>query len=297
MTMFAAGSFARHEASEYSDIDMFFIYDGMREDLDEPRTNELRLFGSLIEAIDTLSFPKFSNDCQFLEVLSAPKIAAELGGPEDDHSNNFTTRMLLLLESKPLFGNDTYDRVVSQLIEAYYRDYRDHQASFEPIFLVNDIARFWKTLLLNYERKRNPEAPLEGAQKTKQKVRNFKLKYSRMTTCFATIAALGSYGAPVHREQVVELVKLTPRERLELVAANLPSTEATIAEVLTEYAWFLEQTALPQEQLYIQFEDKTRLRDLFDRANRYGDFVYSVLAEIDRSSPTGPGRFLRYLVI
>jgi len=65
LTIFGAGSYARLEASEYSDIDMFFLSTGDREDVAEPRTNSLRLFGKVIEIADAMSFPKFSNDSQY----------------------------------------------------------------------------------------------------------------------------------------------------------------------------------------------------------------------------------------
>jgi len=45
----------------------------------------------------------FSNDGEFLRILYLEDMLEQLGGREDDYLNYFTARMLLLLESKPLY--------------------------------------------------------------------------------------------------------------------------------------------------------------------------------------------------
>lgn len=295
LTIFSAGSYARLEASEYSDIDMFFLYDGRRTDRHEPRTEDLRLFGALIEMVEQMGFPKFSNDCQYLTTLSGDEILEHLGSAQDDHLNLFTVRMLMLLESKCLYGEEAYAGILKKIIGSYYRDYPDHQGSFEPRFLLNDIGRFWKTLLLNYEHKRNQDRP--GTDRTKQKVRNFKLKFSRMTTCFATIAALGSQSSPVQEGDVFNLIQLTPRERLQEVKVLRSDTTDAVDAVLEDYAWFLEQTGLSEPALYGRFEDKTIRTEMFNRANQYGNKMYELLATIERGASNDQPKFLRYLVI
>src|SRR5207302_2585843 len=97
LTIFGVGSYARLEAGPYSDIDLFFLSLGDKNALPEPRTKSLRLFGRLIEIADNMSFPKFSNDCQYLVILHTADITSYLGSPADDHENYFTARMLLLL--------------------------------------------------------------------------------------------------------------------------------------------------------------------------------------------------------
>ena len=48
LTIVAAGSYGRLEASDHSDIDVFFFLHGDGEALKEPRTQALRLFGRLV---------------------------------------------------------------------------------------------------------------------------------------------------------------------------------------------------------------------------------------------------------
>lgn len=297
LTIFGAGSYARHEASQYSDIDMFFLSDGDKGDVPEPRTNSLRLFGKVIEIVDTMSFPKFSNDCEYLVLLHTNDILSNLGSPRDDHENYFTARMLLLLESKCLYGHDVFEDITHKIIKSYFKDFPDHKHTFQPMFLLNDICRFWKTLLLNYENKRSvPQGAEEFEErKTRQKVRNFKLKFSRMTTCFASIAALGSHAAPVKETQVLELTKLTPRERLDSIPLRVPEAKDAVSEVLGKYGWFLEMTGLPTAELEERFSDKQKRTEMFQEANAYGDSMFRLLRVIDEAHPNL--RLLRNLVI
>jgi predicted nucleotidyltransferase len=300
LTVFGAGSYARLEASQYSDIDMFFLSSAKKDEDLSPRTNSLRMFGKVIDVIDLMKFPKFSNDCEYLVVLRAEEILSNLGSRTDDHENYFTARMLLLLESHCLYGEETYKAVTAAIVKSYFIDFPDHQQTFQPVFLLNDICRFWKTLLLNYENKRS--VPLHGLdahaaqiRKTKQKVRNFKLKYSRMTTCYASVAALGSHIAPVNEEHVIQLTSLTPRQRLEFVAERLPQVKGEVNEVLDRYEWFLEMTGLPTPELEAQFSDKQKRTEMFKRANDYGDTMFKLIQAIDATDDRL--RLVRLLVI
>ena len=295
LTIFGAGSYARQEASPYSDLDLFFLCNEERETLTKPRTSELRLFAELITIADAMTFPEFSNDCEYLKMLHSPQILKHMGSSTDDYENYFTVRMLLLLESRCLFGNILYDQITQEIIDSYYKDYPDHEETFQPIFLLNDICRFWKTLLMNYEHKRIGEA-IDEVIKTKQKVRNFKLKFSRMTTCFATVASICSYRVPITQEQVIEQTHLTPRERLEGIPARMPEAEEAVQTVLDEYAFFLDKTGLPTEKLESHFSDKQKRTEMFQIANTYGDSVYKLLQVLD-TCQNGNFKFLRYLVI
>jgi len=295
LTVFGAGSYARLEASKYSDIDMFFMIDTPKEEIPDYRTRSLRLWGKLIDIIGLMDFPSFSNDCEYLQILHTPELVEKLGGRLDDHENFFTTRMLLLLESKCLYGEEVFDTAVRQIISSYFKDYPDHKETFQPMFLMNDICRFWKTLLLNYENKRSTRLLHDQKLKTKQKVRNFKLKYSRMTTCFATAAALGSHRAPVTEEQVFALTKLTPRERLQSVVERIPEVSTHIDEVLDRYVEFLELTGLPTASLEAKFSDKQKRSEMFARAKEYGDAMFRLIDAIDAADDRL--RLLRTLVI
>lgn len=305
LTIFAAGSYARLEASEYSDIDMFFLSSSEGDKDEFPRTNSLRMFGKMIDVIRELDFPRFSNDCQYLEIIDDGDMCENLGSPTDDHQNFFTVRLLLLLESHCLYGEEHFEKITRKIIDSYFNDYPDHSDGFKPIFLLNDIGRYWKTILLNYENKRKIKLKNSGDEaenktekekaKIKQKVKNFKVKFSRMTICFASIAAIGSLKAPVSQEQVIEIIKLTPRDRLKRISVNIPSLSEQVQAILDKYDWFLEMTGLTTDELEKQFSDKEKRTEMFRRANEYGDVMYELIRSIDAQDKEL--RLLRYLVI
>lgn len=299
LTIFSAGSFSRMEASQYSDIDMFFVTkrgEGGEGD-DAPRTNSMRIFGRMIELVEVMGLPQFSNDCEYLQILTAEDIILHLGSRTDDHENYFTARMLMLLEGHCLYGEAAFEEILLTIVESYFKDYPKHQEAFQPVFLLNDISRYWKTMLLNYENRRGYKkgsADDEG-KKTKQRVKNFKLKFSRMTTCFASIAAIGSHDRSVSANDVVQMVKMTPRARLEDVARRLPDVAENVEKVLKEYSWFIEKTGLPTKDLENEFRNEESRSSMFNRANSYGDEMYSLLQAIDLAQPQA--KLLRFLVI
>lgn len=291
LSIFTVGSYGRLEASGHSDIDLFFIYE-KESPKETRRTNELKLFGRLIDIVEGMGFPDLSNDAQYLESHVIEEVLENLGSPSDDARNYFTMRMLLLLESRCIYGHDSYSRVITEIVDSYYRDYPSHENSFRPWFLLNDIMRFWKTLLLNYEHRRN--RPTDNPNDPKPRVRNFKLKFSRATTCFATICAIGSSPAPVTVDDIRHLVSITPRERLARVAENMPGTKSQVELILDDYAWFLSQTALPTEDLEKLFMNADSKREMFKRADDYARKLYDLLTAIDAETD---GQLLRALVL
>ena len=300
ITIFGAGSYGRLEASEYSDIDMFFLCNNSRNQIFEPNINKIRLFARIIDIVEDLKFPKFSNDGEFLKLLHLDEMVEKLGGQKDDYENHFTTRMLLLLESKCLYETKIYNESIKRIVKSYFRDYPKHKENFKPIFIINDIARYWKTLCLNYEHKRNQRIDNSSDKsdeeklklKVKQKVKNFKLKISRMTTCFATIASLSCQHKSITEEDVIEMVKLTPRQRLQKISDLVPSSKSNIEKIIYEYEWFLKMTGLSTKDLHKHFENKEKRTEMFERANKFGDMMYDLLTIVD-----GKYEIFRYLVI
>jgi len=138
-----------------------------------------------------MGFPTFSNERPVPDCAIFDHVLEHLGSPQDDHEPVHTSDVMLL-ESKCLFGERSVLADPSVDHHLVLPRLPDHQATFEPWFLLNDIGRFWKTLLLNYEHKRNQPGD-EGADAEQGEAEGAELQaeFSRMTTCFATIAALG----------------------------------------------------------------------------------------------------------
>jgi UTP:GlnB (protein PII) uridylyltransferase len=69
LTIYSAGSYGRLEASKHSDIDLFFVLSKPRASFEEIRVPEIRLLSEIVDIGYTMSFPKFSNDGNFLKFL------------------------------------------------------------------------------------------------------------------------------------------------------------------------------------------------------------------------------------
>lgn len=291
LAIFAAGSYARKEASIHSDIDLFFIYDGQISNVPNPNLKAMRAFSKIIEVADSMRFPTLSNDGEFLKILDTDSMKKELGGRNDDYLNYFTARMLMLLESHPIYGQDTYDAILDDIIGSYFRDYTHHPESFRPIFLINDIIRFWKTLCLNYENKRNqPEN--DPDRKIKQKIKNFKLKFSRMLTCYGSIAAIIEKRDRAEPKAIAASVKLSPLERIQSLEYTSRTFDANRTLLRRNYEWFLEVTDVSEEELTQKFRKKEFRTTAFQKADIFGEAMYAIVHEVSES--TG---YTRYLVI
>lgn len=167
--VYLTGSFGRGEASRYSDLDLFIVGKVEKGQRALRRLDEICLQADLIRAARKLRFPEFSRDGMYLDHSTIEALVGTLGTPEDDATNTFTARLLLLLESRPLIGSALYSDLIDQVVEKYWLEFRDHRGDFVPAFLANDILRLWRTFCVNYEAGTQRE-PAE--KKAKRKIKN-----------------------------------------------------------------------------------------------------------------------------
>ena len=137
--IYLTGSFGRGDASEDSDLDLFILCEN-EDSLN--KLDEICLKAELINLTRRLKFPDFSGQGKYLKNHSCEKLIGTLGKPDDDKENTLTARLLLLLESKPLVGDEVYEKIIKEIIKKYWHDYQGHEEKFEPAFLTNDILRF-----------------------------------------------------------------------------------------------------------------------------------------------------------
>lgn len=300
-SVYATGSFGRREASRHSDLDLFIVgkrdsipgRDGKQGSLLK-KLDEICIKADLIQAIRDLHIPPFSGDGQYLTHYCVDDLISTLGTPEDDVTNTFTARLLLILESFALLEPNVYDEVIGDVITAYWRDYEDHKRNFMPAFLANDILRLWRTFCVNYEARTEREPDLK---KAKGKLKNYKLKHSRLLTCYSALL----YLLTVYRaEQTVtpaaalEMITLAPTERLEwlLRRDDLAHAHGAITKLLDQYERFLESTNATEEELVQRLMDRNVAHHFIREASKFGDLVFEVLSTIGDGSP-----FYRLLVV
>ena len=92
-------------------------------------------------------------------------------GRDEDTNTNLTRRMLLMLESVAICGDDVHAdarrALIAGYLEANVKDYRP------PRFLLNDLIRYWRTIAVDFESK------MRARKGEGWGLRNAKLRLSR----------------------------------------------------------------------------------------------------------------------
>jgi hypothetical protein len=302
--VYATGSGGRGEMSERSDLDIFIVqYRDKANSLSN--LDEIRLKARLIEASRTLKFEDFSGDGEYVKTYDVKRdLIDKLGTRHDDYENVLTARLLLLLESQAILNEVLYKETIGALVANYWRDYPKNSASFLPVFLMNDILRFWKTLCLNYEERTgdaktdlHEDPPTEDLKaRGKRRLHNYKLKYSRMLTCYSAIIYLMAVnkrdGGTVAPEVAMEMVTTSPTQRLERVAEIDKTTSTLVETILASYASFLKVCEEEKGQLQQKFGEADFKKARFDEAREFGRSISALLHAIGESSD-----LLRYLIV
>lgn len=292
--VYATGSYGRGESSRHSDLDLFILGRGTRKKPRLSRLNEILVKADLIRATQRLRLPKFSGDGQYLVGHTVAELVGTLGKPEDDVKNTFTARLLLLLESCPLLGEPVYHEATDEVIRAYWGDFQDHKRNFMPAFLANDILRMWRTFCVNYEARtqREPEA-----ERVKRKVKNYKLKHSRLLTCYSALFYLLAVFAKkktVSPTDAAKMISLSPTQRLEwlLEQPELARAHAKVRQLIDLYEKFLAITDVPNEELLRLFGNRGKSKIYLQSAYCFGNLVAETLEIVGQKS-----LFYRLLVV
>jgi predicted nucleotidyltransferase len=173
------GSLARKEFTSGSDVDYTLLIDGQAN----PAHWDAAL--NIKEAIERTE-NRHGREGTFGGTASSYDLIHKIGGG-DDTNRNTTQRILLLLESTPLGHTDAHRRVRRAVLDRYIRE--DHgwvhssNPSGVPRFLQNDIARYWRTVAVDFAYKRRDRAGKGWA------LRTAKLRLSRKLTYAAGLVA------------------------------------------------------------------------------------------------------------
>ena len=264
--VYCGGSLGRGDVGAKSDLDLLVVTTNPKKEL--KRLTEVRLLAHAIEVNEKLQYGPFSNDGKYLKVYSQDAMLGALGASHDDSENLFTARMLLLLESRCVCGEQAYTESLERIIRHYFRDRRGKR-SFRPLFLLNDLLRYWRTLCLNYELIRD----IQGRPWRKK---NINLKFSRMLTVFGTIFPL--VASKMDSEDAVsKLVALSPHERfaLGLDRLNDKSLLPRYAQFLDDYESFLCWKEMDNTELEGRLEELGKEARVV--AGRFSDFIYAAV--------------------
>jgi Nucleotidyltransferase domain len=246
------GSLGRKEYTQGSDLDWILLVDGAADARDQ------KTFLTIDRAIHGVSrFKRPGKEGTFGRLAFSQPMVHHIGGEEDSNSNT-TRRILLLLEAVAIGENRAFDRVRKGILLRYLnedrglfrRDHTTNKTRWVPLFLLNDLTRYWRTVTVDFAYKQFDRGNKGYFLRSVKLGTSRKLMFSSgLLACFwcdPEISKIGNQEPQVQSliARLDEFLLFTPLERIALFfSAHLDSREAS----------FLKTTALALFGAYDQF--------------------------------------------
>lgn len=255
-TIVAAGSLARMEASkDVSDADLIIIVD---DDL-EPDSEEAKgIHEQVWEALSPLGLDKPKSTGIFSVPTNYQQLVSAIGDASEKYEV-FGKRLLLLLESQPLFKDENYTNLIIKIVDRYADKYVAENSEKEWTLLLNDLIRYFRSLAVNYQWDFDNEVE-------KWAIRNIKLRHSRLVMYSGLLFLLGE-ASKERKDKVVWLrtyLRMTPLERLAWVYEQ--NKDWNFYRIMGSYNFFLSKMSSKDVRETLNFNPN----DLTDNATQSG---------------------------
>lgn len=230
-TMATAGSLARLEASQESDLDLIIVTQPPAGASEEHAHQSIGTWRK--DLCDRLKIELPNPTGVFIKPISYDRLT-KIAGQSEESYDSVAKRILFLLESQHIYNQDNFTNLRDQIVDAYVADVSaDPRKNF--VFLLNDVVRFFRSLCVNYQFNK------EETQDGKWPIRNIKLRHSRVLMYFSMVAAIGALsrdGSEQKIDALKHLITLPPLKRL-YVAYGL-SEDRSFFKVAGYYNSFLQ---------------------------------------------------------
>jgi predicted nucleotidyltransferase len=244
------GSLGRDEFTVGSDLDWTLLVDGIAD----PAHLDVAL--AIKDKLEQSGHKPPGREAVFGSLAFSHELIHQIGG-QDDTNANTTRRILLLLESAVIGRREAHTQVVSNILLRYLKEDRGlwyGSGKFKvPRFLLNDIARYWRTMGVDFASKQRARGN-EGFA-----MRNIKLRLSRklifisgLLACFSCHLGLTNeekkqlYPAVAVQPLVAHLqrqLQLTPLESLATSLLKFEELDGSAAKLFKAYDSFLGMLA------------------------------------------------------
>lgn len=296
--IYATGSCGRGEMSAGSDLDAYLV-----RVTDEGSDDDATTLEAAVEhANRVVGLPELDGGGKYLEMARVGDLLDLLGSPRDDSEGLLTKRVLLLLESRVLLGEDAHRTLIDRVIHAYWINEHLHTNDYLPFMLVNDIVRYWRIVLLNHEsrlrkleRKIQADTSIMPEEKdsrllAERRYRSYKLRLPRCLTCFSALTYLLALTprtpAHVSKDDVRRMIQLTPLDRLrrlpELAGCELPE----VAQLLSVYRCYLQRTEVDKGILLERLQhDKTAQVEIPREGRMFTELMFRLVEKLGGGRP------------
>ena len=248
------GSWGRAEVTAGSDDDFMVLIHGPEGTDVEPT----------IDVVSAVLDHDPSEEGPFAAPVFSEKLVQHIGLDPDDNKN-LTRRMLFLLESIPVTGDDVYRSVRNEILDRYFDD--SVKPYKPPRFLLNDVVRYWRTICVDFAGKE-----WEGPEKWG--LRNAKLRTSRKVL-FAggllPVLECFRFDSTPMRSFLEEQLDKTPTDRIAQVFLGHGASDEG-ARTLGAYDEFVGRMNEPdfREELQGVTRDNADSSDAFSEVGRIG---------------------------
>jgi hypothetical protein len=269
-TVCVAGSFGRLEGSRESDADYIMV-------VRDPGASTIPADKEVLQrAIEAYGVSPPNKSGVFTQPRSKTQLISPIG-KADEKVDELGKRMLLLLESRPVYRSDQFQLLLKEIFDRY-SEYVAVDPDKEFAFLANDLMRYFRFICVNYQAS-------FWRQNEKWALRNLKLRHSRIVMYSGLLFLIGEASKQSGQKKIDAVfnnLSLTPLERIGLVYKQ--NGDGGFFRVLGLYNVFLARLSDP--------EWRNQLKDL-EYADRYS---VPAFAEMKANSDAFIAEFVRFLL-
>ena len=249
VTIPVAGSLGRLEAGTASDLDFFIVRtDGSSHDE----------YDYMVKLAGDLKIKLPSPDGVFTQSISFSSTLENLG-KKDESNAELAQRLLLILETQPVFNLDFYNKIVDGVLDKYFYLHKESPGK-EMVILINDLIKYFRHICVNCQFN-------FWHEEEKWALRNVKLRHSRVIMYAGLLfLILNSSKYGINKvDYVKERILLTPLERIASVISDNAVDPLPLLEYYDKFIGIINQ--------------ETTRRSLIDvdYADRYNNSIYKIL--------------------
>jgi predicted nucleotidyltransferase len=299
------GSLARGEFTDDSDIDWTLLVDGITI------PEHLTVARQISDALAKLKTKGPGRTGTFGNMGSSHNLIHCIGG-EDDTNANTTRRSLLLLEACAVGDPQAFVRVRHNIVKRYLEEdlglWRRSTVTKIPHFLINDFARFWRTMAVDFADKQHDRFH-EGSA-----LRNIKLRLSRkllymsgLLTCFRCqldfpddakrLSFFDRNNSVEVASYVIDLLDTTPLDMTAQTLFKFVENRETIKKLFTAYDDFLGVLSNTTDRKHLEqlVPEQLETDAIYGRAREISHSFRDAVAAIFLSADNPIGRLtIRY---